>query len=92
MEKSFQGDAPSVWTEFAERFPGRVPPSRQAIYALKKKFRDTGSVHDAKKSGGPVSVRSLQNRETVAQFYHENPRTSKVRASLQDQISRISSL
>lgn len=90
LEKSFQGDAPYVQTTFVEKFPGKVPPSRQAIHALKKKFRETGSVHDAKKSGRPVSVRSPQNKETVVQFYHENPGTSQVRASLQVQISRTS--
>ena len=72
LEKSFEGDAPSVQTEFAERFPGRVSPSRHAIHALKKNFWETGSVHDAKKSGRPLSVRSQQNKETVAQFYHES--------------------
>ena len=87
LEKSFQGDAPPVQTEFAERFPGRVPPSRQAIHTLKKKFRETGS---AMKSGRSVSVRSPQNREAVAQFYHENPSTSQVRASIQVQISQTS--
>ena len=90
LVKSFQGNAPSIQTAFAERFPGKVPPSRQAIHALKKKFRETGSVHDAKKSGQSVSVRSPQNIETMAQFYHENPSTSQVRASLQVQISRTS--
>ena len=63
LEKSFQGDAPSVKTEFAERFSGRVPPSSQAIHALNKKFRETSSVHDARKSGRPVSVRSPQNKD-----------------------------
>ena len=57
LEKSFQGDAPSVQTAFAERFPGKVPPSRQAIRALKKFFSETGSVRDTKKNGRPVSVR-----------------------------------
>ena len=90
LEKSFQGDAPSAKTEFAARFPGRVPPSKQAIHALKKKLRESGSVCDAKKSGRSVSVRSPQNRKTVAQFYHENHSTSQVRARFQLQISQTS--
>ena len=90
LEKSFQGDVPSVQTAFAERFPGKVPPSRQAIHALKIFFRETGSVRDAKKNGRPVSVRSPHNRETVAQFYHKNSSTSQFRASYQVQISRTS--
>ena len=88
LEKSFKGDAPSVQTAFGERFPAKVLPSRQTIHALKKKFRETGSVHDAKKSGRPVSIRSQQNRETVVQFYHTNPKTSQVQTSRQIQVSR----
>ena len=37
----------------------------------RKKFRETGSVNDAKKSSRPVSLRSPQNKETEAQFCHE---------------------
>ena len=38
LEKSFQGDAPYIQTTFVEKFPGKVPPSRQTIHALKKNF------------------------------------------------------
>ena len=62
LEKSFQGDAPSVQTAFSERFPGKALPSRQTIHALGKKFCKTGSVHDAKKSGRSMSVSRIEKQ------------------------------
>ena len=44
------------------------PPTRLAIYKLRDKFDDTGSVADAPRSGRP-SVCTEQNLATVAEAY-----------------------
>ena len=41
---------------FAQEFPNDVPPSRQSMHALAKKFHETGSVTDKKRSGCPKNV------------------------------------
>jgi transposase len=41
---------------FVERFPNSVPPSRQVIHNLNKRFEQTGSVADLPRSGRPKSI------------------------------------
>lgn len=69
---------------------GTDPPSRQAIYAIRNKFEQTGSICDAPRSGRPVTVTNEENEMLVSQAFVENPGTSKHRASLELAISRSS--
>ena len=55
--------ASSVKTAFGERSLSKAPSSRQTIHALRKTFRETGSVYDAEESGRPVSVGRWQTPE-----------------------------
>ena len=55
------------------------PPTRLAIYKLRDKFDDTGSVADASRSGRP-SVCTEQNLATVAEAYGRSPKKSLRRA------------
>jgi transposase len=52
---------------FVERFPNGVPPSRQAIHNLNKRFEQTGSVEDRPRSGRPKSATTEENLNIVAQ-------------------------
>ena len=40
--------------EFLERFPTTELPYRNTVRTLISKFRETGSVHDASRSGRPT--------------------------------------
>jgi transposase len=51
---------------FVERFPNSVPPSRQAIYNLNKRFEQTGSVADFPRSGTPKAATTEENLNIVA--------------------------
>jgi transposase len=42
-----------VQEQFAEKFPETPVPYRNAVRRLNEKFRETGSVLDAKRSGRP---------------------------------------
>jgi transposase len=42
-----------VQEQFAEKFPGKPVHHRNAVRRLIEKFRETGSVLDAKRSGRP---------------------------------------
>ena len=65
------------------------PPTRLAIYKLRDKFHDTGSVADAPRSGRP-SVCTEQNLATVAEAYGRSPKKSLRHASAEIGIKRIS--
>ena len=65
------------------------PPTRLAIYKLRDKFDDTGSVADAPRSGRP-SVCTEQNLTTVAEAYARSPKKSLRRASAEIGIKRTS--
>ena len=43
----------AVKEKFAKKFPETALPHRNAVRALVNKFRETGSVHDASRSGRP---------------------------------------
>ena len=68
---------------FSQEFPNDVPPLRQSMHALAKKFHETGSVTDKKRSGHPKNVNTNENKENVRTFYRNAPSTSAVCASLQ---------
>lgn len=51
-------------------------PSEQAVRNLVKKFKETGSLHDAPRSGGPRTARTEQNITAVAMDVAANPSTS----------------
>jgi transposase len=53
-----------------ERFPNSVPPSRQAIHNLNKRFERTGSVADRPGSRRPKSVTTEENLNIAAHFEH----------------------
>ena len=65
------------------------PPTRLAIYKLRDKLDDTGSVADAPRSGRP-SVCTEQNLATVAEAYGRSPKKSLRHASAEIGIKRIS--
>lgn len=69
---------------------GTPSPSRQAIYSIRDKFENTGSVCNAPKSGRPTTANTDGNQMLVSQTYVENPEISKQRASLELNISRRS--
>ena len=75
---------------FPQKFPNDVLPSRQSMHALAKKFHETGSVTDKKRSGRPKKANTDENKENVRTFYQNAPSTSAVRASLQLHILRTS--
>ena len=70
----------AVKEKFAKKFPETALPHRNAVRALVNKFRETGSVHDASRSGQPtilteqkVNVISEAMSHTVNQiggFFH----------------------
>jgi hypothetical protein len=53
-----------------ERFPNSVPPSRQAIHNLNKRFERNGSVADLPRSGGPKSVTTEENLNIALHCEH----------------------
>jgi transposase len=55
---------------FVERFPNSVPPSRQAIDNLNKRFEQTGSVADLPRSGRPKTVTTEENINIAAYCQH----------------------
>ena len=65
------------------------PPTRLAIYKLRDKFDDTGSVADAPRSGRP-SVCTEQNLTTDAEAYARSSKKSLRRASAEIGIKRTS--
>lgn len=83
-------DSHKVQNKFKQIFPNAAVPSRQAMYELAKKFHETGTVHDVKKSGRPLSACSIDNQENVRVFYGAHPATSKRRASIELNLSRRS--
>ncbi|OAF68817.1 hypothetical protein A3Q56_03433 [Intoshia linei] len=83
------GKNPTTTTAaFAQEHPNKIPRSRQSMYALAKKFHNTGSVIDKKRSGRPKNMNTNENKENVRAFYQNAPSTSAVRASLQLYIPR----
>ena len=65
------------------------PPTRLAIYQLRDKFNETGSIVDAPRSGRP-SVCTEENLTTVAEAYARSPKKSLRRGSAEIGIKRTS--
>ena len=45
------------------------PPSRQAIYKIRKNFGQTGSVNNSSNRGSPITVTSPENRMQVGRIF-----------------------
>ena len=45
-----------VKQKFSEKFPNTSLPFRSSVYDLINKFRETGSVYDAHRSGRPTDI------------------------------------
>jgi transposase len=73
---------------FVEPFPNCIPPSRQAIHNLNKRFEQTGSVADRPRSGRPKSVITEENINIVAQSFVQSTTKSTRKASSEHDILR----
>lgn len=71
---------------FTERWPDIHFPNRNYMVELAKKFEETGSVQDAKRSGRPRSLRTEENTMIIAQNFVENTHRSANRTSLELEI------
>lgn len=69
---------------------GRPPPSETAIYNLRAKFLQTGSIQNKKNPGRPKSVVNAINQTTIQQIIAVNPKTSTRRLALASGIKRTS--
>jgi len=76
-----------VFHEFAERFPNRQLPSRPQVQRMFNKFKRTGVVADAPRTGRNRSITTDANMELVALSYVENAHISARRLSRELQIS-----
>ena len=54
---------------FSQEFPNDVSSSQQSMHALAKKFHETGSETDKKRSGRPENVNTDKNKENVRTLY-----------------------
>ncbi len=63
------------------------PPTRPSIDLLFRKWETTGSVHDAARSGCPITIRTEEKKEQIRNHYEENPNTSLSRGSGQFDVS-----
>jgi hypothetical protein len=82
-------NAEKVRQKWAKEFD--TPPTiRQAIYRIRDKFDETGSICNAPKSGRPVCVTTQENEMLVSQAFTKSPQKSKQRASIELGISRRS--
>lgn len=66
------------------------PPTRLTVYRLRDKFEQTGSIHNAPRSGRPITVTTRENEFKVAQAFTQSPKKSKYRASSELGIERRS--
>ena len=71
---------------YAERFPGRVHPTRRTIYRVVQKLRETGClVHNRRDI--PVR-RRVRDEERILDAFYENPNNSVRRAACEFHLSR----
>lgn len=84
------GKTHQVHDAFVMKFPGCQPPSKQALYKLRKKFDTTGSCANAQKCGRKRTARTDENLQNVAELFALNPQTSTRRASYELDIDRRS--
>ena len=60
-----------------DQWPFQTPPPRRAaVYELRKKYLDTGSLQNKKTGGRSKSQRTPQNQALVSQLITQNPNTS----------------
>ena len=57
------------------------PRTRLTIYRLRDKFERTGSIHNASRSGRPITVTTQENEFEVAQTFTQSPQKSKHRTA-----------
>ena len=75
---------------FNREFGINSAPTRRTIYAIHRKFMETGSVVDARRSGRPRSGRSEENIGVLEEVYALSQRKSIRRAAVELEISRSS--
>ena len=75
---------------FNREFGINSAPTRQPIYAIHRKFMETGSVVDAQRSGRPRSGRSEENIRILEEAYALSQGKSIRRAAVELEISRSS--
>ena len=75
-----------VRKRFEEAFPNEDPPYRNSVRSLIAKFRETGSVHDADRSGRP-SVLNAEKMDAISEAMTNSPSKSLLRLSQEADIS-----
>ena len=75
---------------FNREFGNNSAPTRRTIYAIHRKFMESGSVVDAQRSGRPKSGRSEENIRVLEEAYALSQRKSIRRAAVELEISRSS--
>lgn len=75
-----------VRRKWSETFD-KAPPSRQSIYRLRFKFKETGSVKNAPKSGRPRTATAKENEGWIALTLENCPKKSTRKASAELGIS-----
>ena len=75
---------------FNREFGINSAPTRQTIYAIHRNIMETGSVIDARRSGGPKSGRSEENSRVLEEVYAFSQGKSIRRAAVELEISRSS--
>jgi len=74
---------------FNERHPDR-PVSKTAVHKLISKFKETGSVADAKRSGRPKTATNEDNQINTLAVFQRSPIKSPMKAAAEVGISRTS--
>src|SRR6185437_11608409 len=74
---------------FSERHPERTI-SQRSVVDIMKKFKETGSVADAKRSGRPRSATNEDNQINTLAVFRRSPIKSQRKASAEVGISRSS--
>jgi hypothetical protein len=72
---------------FGDKFPGRGIPAKRAIQTLVKKWRSTGSVHNAPKQTAPA-VRTPEVIEDIRRRITHSPKKSTRKLAQQTHVSR----
>ena len=77
---------------FNREFGINSAPTRRTIYAIHRKFMETGSVVDVQRSGRPKSGRSEENIRVLEEAYALSQGKSIRRAAVELEISRSVSI
>ena len=84
------GSIKQTQQDFNAEFPGVNVPVKNAIQKLVKKFRDTCSVLNKKKTNYPSRVRNLEIAHSISQRMAASPHKATCRLSQQCGVSRKS--